>query len=112
MYRRCIRAKFTDLCYEGLKGEWRPVGSVLFGNASVIEFNSETGSFENLLYVPEDVSDTKEQLEAKLGNPDENYSGQNLRRSLWGRIRIHQTKVLPRKWHLPCPRYYCETHLG
>lgn len=71
MYRRCIRAKFTDLCYEGTKGEWRPVGSVLFGNASVIEFNSDTGSFENLLYVQEDVSDTKEQLETKLDNPDE-----------------------------------------
>ena len=71
MYRRCIRAKFTDLCYEGIKGEWRPVGSVLFGNASVIEFNSDTGSFENLLYVQEDVSDTKEQLETKLDNPDE-----------------------------------------
>ena len=67
----CIRAKFTDLCYEGTKGEWRPVGSVLFGNASVIEFNSDTGSFENLLYVQEDVSDTKEQLETKLDNPDE-----------------------------------------
>lgn len=71
MYRRCIRAKLTDLCYEGIKGEWRPVGSVLFGNASVIEFNSDTGSFENLLYVQEDVSDTKEQLETKLDNPDE-----------------------------------------
>lgn len=71
MYRRCIRAKFTDLCYEGTKGEWRPVGSVLFGNASVIEFNSDAGSFENLLYVQEDVSDTKEQLETKLDNPDE-----------------------------------------
>lgn len=56
---------------EGIKGEWRPVGSVLFGNASVIEFNSDTGSFENLLYVQEDVSDTKEQLETKLDNPDE-----------------------------------------
>ena len=71
MYRRCIRAKLTDLCYEGIKGEWRPVGSVLFGNASVIEFNSDAGSFENLLYVQEDVSDTKEQLETKLDNPDE-----------------------------------------
>ena len=45
--------------------------SLLFGNASVIEFNSDTGSFENLLYVQEDVSDTKEQLETKLDNPDE-----------------------------------------
>lgn len=69
-YHRCIRAKFTDLCYEGIKGEWRPVGSVLFGNASVIETNSEAGTFENLLYVQEDVSDAKEQLEAKLNNPD------------------------------------------
>lgn len=71
MYRRCIRAKFTDLCYEGIKGDWRPIGSVLFGNASVIEFNIDTGTFETLLYVQEDSSDTKEQLEAKLGNPDE-----------------------------------------
>ncbi len=66
-----LRAKFTDLCYEGIKGEWRPVGSVLFGNESIIEFNSDTGSFENLLYVQEDVSDTKEQLETELDNPDE-----------------------------------------
>ena len=66
-----LRAKFTDLCYEGIKGDWRPIGSVLFGNASVIEFNIDTGTFETLLYVQEDSSDTKEQLEAKLGNPDE-----------------------------------------
>lgn len=69
-YHRCIRAKFTDLCYEGIKGEWRPVGSVLFGNASVIETTSDAGTFENLLYVLEDVSDTKDQLEADLNNPD------------------------------------------
>lgn len=71
MYRRCVRAKFTDFCYEGIKGDWRPIGSVLFGNASVIEFNMDAGTFETLLYVQEDTSDTKEQLEAKLDNPDE-----------------------------------------
>ena len=69
-YHRCIRAKFTDLCYEGVKGEWRQVGSVLFGNASVIETFSDAGTFENLLYVQEDVSDTKEPLESDLNNPD------------------------------------------
>ena len=69
-YHRCIRAKFTDLCYEGIKGEWRPVGSVLFGNASVIETASDAGTFESLLYVQEDVSDTKDQLEAAINNPD------------------------------------------
>ena len=68
-FHRCIRAKFTDLCYEGIKGEWRPVGSVLFGNASVIETDLGAGIFENLLYVLEDVSDTKEQLKAELNNP-------------------------------------------
>ena len=71
MYRRCVRAKFTDFCYEGIKGDWRPIGSVLFGNASVIEFNMDAGTFETLLYVQEDTSDTKEQLETKLDNPDE-----------------------------------------
>ena len=55
----------------GIKGDWRPIGSVLFGNASVIEFNMDAGTFETLLYVQEDTSDTKEQLEAKLDNPDE-----------------------------------------
>lgn len=34
-------------------------------------YRYDTGSFENLLYVQEDVSDTKEQLETKLDNPDE-----------------------------------------
>lgn len=71
MYRRCVRAKFTDFCYEGIKGDWRPIGSVLFGNASVIEFNMDAGTFETLLYVQEDTPDTKEQLETKLDNPDE-----------------------------------------
>ena len=71
MYRHCVRAKFTDFCYEGIKGDWRPIGSVLFGNASVIEFNMDAGTFETLLYVQEDTSDTKEQLETKLDNPDE-----------------------------------------
>ena len=69
-YHRCIRAKFTDLCYEGIKGEWRLVSSVLFGNASVIETNLDVGTFENLLYVQEDVSDTKELLEVALDSPD------------------------------------------
>lgn len=69
-YHRCIRAKFTDLCYEGIKGEWRLVSSVLFGNASVIETNLDVGPFENLLYVQEDVSDTKELLEVALDSPD------------------------------------------
>lgn len=31
----------------------------------------DAGTFETLLYVQEDTSDTKEQLEAKLDNPDE-----------------------------------------
>ena len=69
-YHRCIRANFADLCYEGINGEWRPVGSVLFGNVSVIETNSDAGTFENLLYVEEDDSDTIEELKAKLTNPD------------------------------------------
>lgn len=71
MYRRCIKAKFSDLCYEGIKGEWRPVGSVLFGNASVIETTSDAGTFENLLYVQEDVYDEKEPLLNKLEIPRE-----------------------------------------
>lgn len=40
-------------------------------DVSVIEFNMDAGTFETLLYVQEDTSDTKEQLETKLDNPDE-----------------------------------------
>ncbi len=45
--------------------------SVCIKDSVFIEFNLDTGSFENLLYVQEDISDTKEQLETKLDNLEE-----------------------------------------
>ena len=73
-YHRCIKATTTDLCYEGMQGEWRPVGSMIFGNACVLhssELPEGHYEFGNDLYVQEETSRTKEPLFRKLTDPEE-----------------------------------------
>ena len=73
-YHRCLKATTTDLCYEGFQGEWKPIGSILFGNACVLHSEElPDGHFEfgNDLYVQEESSKTKEPLVRKLMDPEE-----------------------------------------
>lgn len=35
-YHRCVKAKITGLCYNGIGGEWMPV-DMIFGNACVLD---------------------------------------------------------------------------
>lgn len=72
-YHRCIRAKITDFCYAGIHGERVPV-DMIFGNAFVLNavpHPSGKITFENLLYVQEDISKDKESLILKLNDPNE-----------------------------------------
>ena len=72
-YHRCMKATTTDLWYEGMQGEWKPVGSMLFGNACVLHSSVlPEGHYEfgNDLYVQEETSRTKEPLIQKLTDPE------------------------------------------
>ena len=72
-YRRCISASFSDLCYLGFKDEWRPVGSLVFGNASVLDIQLRAdghSSVSTILYVTEDLSDSLEEQLRKMNDPD------------------------------------------
>ena len=73
-YHRCLKATTTDLCYEGLQGEWKPVGSMIFGNACIFhsaELPDGHIEFGNDLYVQEESSRTKEPLLRKLTDREE-----------------------------------------
>lgn len=73
-YHRCMKVTTTDLYYEGLQGEWKPVGSMFFGNACVLhsaELLDGHHEFGNDLYVQEESSRTKEKLLRKLTDPEE-----------------------------------------
>ena len=72
-YRRCISASFSELSYLGFKDEWRPVGSLVFGNASVLDIQLRAdghSSVSTILYVTEDLSDSLEEQLRKMNDPD------------------------------------------
>lgn len=73
-YHRCLKASITDLCYQGIKEEWLPVGSAFWGNSCVLHIEGVSdghSEFGNILYVQEESSKSKEQLMLKLKDPEE-----------------------------------------
>ncbi len=57
----------------GFKDEWRPVGSLVFGNASVLDIQLRAdghSSVSSILYVTEDLSDSLEEQLRKMNDPD------------------------------------------
>ncbi|MBQ9270007.1 MAG: DNA (cytosine-5-)-methyltransferase [Oscillospiraceae bacterium] len=72
-YHRCIKAAITDLCYEGIRSTWVPVGSAYWGNASILKTKRLAGGqqiFGNILYVQEDSSEDKEVLSRRMNDPE------------------------------------------
>lgn len=72
-YYRCIKAKMLNPCYLGFNNQWRSIDGFVFGHESVLSFGkTETGvALENILYVVEDSSDSVNELERRINDPNE-----------------------------------------
>ena len=72
-YHRCVRAAIEGFCYEGLKGDWRPIGSFILGNDSILDIAIRPDGmygFGNILYVLEDSAKAPGELAARMRDPD------------------------------------------
>ena len=72
-FRRLIRAEFTGLCYEGLRGEWIEIDGGFWGHSSVFdktELPSGKKIYKNILYTEEDESDALWELEQIMTDRD------------------------------------------
>lgn len=72
-YLRFVRAKITDFGYRGFRDSWQPIGGFILGNASVLDIRDRGDGrydFSNILYVCEDVSESLEEQQLKMRNPD------------------------------------------
>lgn len=72
-YRRCIRAEFTGLHYEGLRGEWIEIDGGFWGHSSVFDKTdllSGKKVYKNKLYTEEDESDDIRELEQMMTDMD------------------------------------------
>lgn len=71
-YHRCVRARISDLGYEGIRGEWNEIGNAFLGNACILEAEHHPDghtTFENILYVQEDEAADKASLIQRLNDP-------------------------------------------
>ncbi|MBR1709632.1 MAG: hypothetical protein IJ719_12500 [Clostridia bacterium] len=72
-YHRFVRARITGFGYRNFKDDWRPIGGFIMGNAAVLDIQDrgdEGYGFANLLYVCEDSSESMEEQQRKMQDPD------------------------------------------
>lgn len=72
-YYRCIKATMLNPRYLGFNNQWRNIDGFVFGRESVLSFGkTEAGvALENLLYVVEDSSESANEQERKMNDPNE-----------------------------------------
>ena len=73
VYRRFVRAIITDWDYQNCKDDWWPIGAFIMGNAFVLDIQERDDGgcvFSNLLYVGEDVSESLEEQQQKMQDPN------------------------------------------
>ena len=71
LYQRYMLARIVGLEYSATDDEWRSVGNFIFGHRSVVEteeLEDGTWTFRNILYVPEDSSDSLDEQNQKMND--------------------------------------------
>ena len=72
-FHRFVRARITGFGYRNFKDEWQQIGGFIMGNAAVLDIQDRGDGgheFANLLYVCEDSSESMEEQQRKMQDPD------------------------------------------